>query len=51
MIQLEPKITCVERETKKILKKKNAFTKRTIKARFHYERGKEHSFSLLLIFD
>ena len=22
-----------------------------VKARFHYERGKEHSFSLLLIFD
>ena len=22
-----------------------------LKARFHYERGKEHSFSLLLIFD
>ena len=23
----------------------------TVKARFHYERGKEHSLSLLLIFD
>ena len=23
----------------------------TLKARFHYERGKEHSLSLLLIFD
>ena len=24
---------------------------KALKARFHYERGKEHSFSLLLIFD
>ena len=32
-------------------KTRSLFLKNPVKARFHYERGKEHSLSLLLIFD